>query len=248
MPNFAQVAQGTPCNLFETYSTNVPGLPLGTPAWTKDGRRFRWVKAGGVALVVGNVLQSPAIVPDHLAMTPVAAAIGATVVQATLGATLAALNQYAEGLIGVDTTPDVGRSYTISGHKAVDASGVITLTLDPADALVVAWTSATRVGLIANPFNGVIQLPVTTATGSIVGVAQSIIPANGFGWIQDRGLATVLITGTPALGAMVLGPGTAAGAAQVIVAAGNLVVGQLIGRMAQVGVNGKSNFVMLDIG
>jgi hypothetical protein len=103
------------------------------------------------------------------------------------------------------------------------------------------------VGLIANPYNGVIQLPVTTATGTLVGIATYIISAGQYGWIQTWGICSVLTTGTPALGAMVMGPGTAAGAAQVVVAAGTLIVAQIIGHMAQVGVDGKNNFVHVRI-
>ncbi len=57
----------------------------------------------------------------------------------------------------------------------------------------------------------------------------------------------MLTTGTPALGALVMGPGTVAGAVQVVAAAGTLLVAQIIGHMAQVGVDGKYNFVKLKI-
>lgn len=244
MPNLAQTTQITGTQVFDYGTTQLH--PLGTIGQTKDGRKFRYVKAGGSALVVGNAIQSPAIVANHLALTPSAFEIGATTVTATLGATLATANQYAEGYIGVDTTPDLGHAYTISGHAAVAQSGVITVKLDPSDPIQVAWTTATRVGLIANPYNGVIQFPVTTATGILVGVAVSTIAASNFGWIQVYGMGWPLIAGTPALGAMIMSPGTTAGAS-VIVTTTNLVVAQFLGRMAQVGVDGKCNGCFLDI-
>lgn len=218
---------------------------LGTRAVADDGRVYRYVKAGAVDLVAGNVLQSPAIIPNHLANTPPAVAVGATSFSYTPGATAGAAGLYEDGFLQVDTTPGNGYTYGVKSHPAITASTAFTLTLK--DPIQVALTTSSRVGLIQNPYNGVIQLPVTTATGTIVGVAGYVIEAGEYGWIQTWDLCSVLTTGTPALGAMVLGPGTVAGAAQVVVAAGNLVVGQVIGHMAQVGVDGKNNFVHLRI-
>jgi hypothetical protein len=225
-------------------SSATPAHKIGTRAVSDDGRVFRYAKAGAT-LVAGNVLQSSAILANHLGNTPPAVAIGAKSFSYTPGATAGAANLYGDGFLQVDTTPGNGYTYGIESHAAITASVAFTLYLK--DPIQVALTTDSRVGLIVNPYKNVIQLPVTTATGTIVGVATYIITSGEFGWIQTWGLASVLTTGTPALGAMVLGPGTAAGAAQVVVAAGNLIVGQVIGHMAQVGVDGKNNFVQLRI-
>lgn len=219
---------------------------LGTIGLTPDNRRFRYCKAGGTALVVGDAIQSPAIVPDHLERTAAATAIGSSTVAVPLGATLAAANQYAEGYLGISVTPDLGHAYRISGHPAAALSTTLTVTLDPSDLVGVAFTTATRLNLIANPYNGVIQFPVTTATGILVGVAVSTIAASSYGWIQTHGIGFPLIHGTPALGAYVMSPGTTAGGS-VIITTTNLIVAQLLGRMAMVGVNAKCGAVMLDI-
>ena len=84
------------------------------------------------------------------------------------------------------------------------------------------------------------------AAGTAVGVATYIITAAQYGWVQTRGICSTLIAGTPALGAMVMTPSTAAGSA-VIMTTTNLVVAQLVGRMCQIGVDGKNNWVNLDI-
>lgn len=218
---------------------------IGTRAVDDTGRVFRYVKAGLSDLVAGNVLQSPAIVPLHLANTPPAVAIGATSFTYTPGSTLGTANQYADGFLQVDTTPGNGYTYTVSGHAAFASATAFTLNLK--DPIQVALTTSSRVGLMANKYNGVIQLPVTTATGTIVGIATYIISASQFGWIGTWGQFSVLTTGTPALGAMVMGPGTVAGAVQVVVAGGTLIVAQIIGHMAQVGVDTKNNFVEVRI-
>ncbi len=219
---------------------------LGTVGEALNGDKYRYVKAGAADLVAGNVIQSPAIVANHLALTPSAAAIGAVQIVATLGATLATANQYAEGYVQIDTTPGNGYTYRVTGHAAVAQSGVITANLDVSDAVQVALTSSSRVGFIQNKYAGVIQFPVTTATGTVAGVAITPIPTTKYGWLKTRGLCSVLIAGTPALGAQVMTPSSAAGSA-VILTTTNLVVAQLVGRMAQVGVDGKNNFVDLDI-
>lgn len=226
-------------------STATPAHRIGTRAVDQDGRVFRYVKAGAADLVAGNVLQSPAIVANHLANTPPVVALGATSFTYTPGATLGTAGQYNDGFLQVDTTPGNGYTYSIGSHLAFGSGAAFTLNLK--DPIQVALTASSRVGLIANKYNGVIQLPVTTATGTIVGIATYIISANQYGWIGTWGQFSVLTTGTPALGAMVMGPGTAAGAAQVVVAAGTLIVAQIIGHMAQVGVDGKNNFVEVRI-
>lgn len=245
MPNFYQDPIGLGTDNFQNSTTQFH--PLGTRGVTRDGRVFRYCKAGASDLVAGNVIQSSAILTTHLGLTAVAAPIGTTSLVATPGATAAAANYYAEGYLGVDTTPGNGWQYAIEGHAAITASTAFTLNLRKDDAVQIAFTSATRYGLIANPYRDVIQFPATTATGTLVGVAQQVITAASFGWIQTWGLGSALITGTPALGAEVMTPGTAAGAAQVVVAAGTLIVAQMIGHMAQVGVDGKNNFVFLRI-
>ena len=60
-----------------------------------------------------------------------------------------------------------------------------------------------------------IQSPITTATGVAVGVAVSIIltseTGNNWGWLQTRGIAAILTSGTVLLGAEAIVPSLAAG-------------------------------------
>lgn len=226
-------------------SSATPTAKIGARVETDDGRVFRYVKNGAVALVAGNFIQSPAITSAHLATTATATAIGATTLVFTPGAATGTANQYTDGFMGVSVTPGLGYTYEVASHPAIASSVAFNLTLKTP--IQVALTTSSRLGLIMNKHNGVIQAPVTTATGTLVGVATYIIAANEYGWIQTWGLCSALTTGTPALGAMVMWPGTVAGAAQVVVAAGTLIVAQVIGHMAQVGVTGEANFIDLRI-
>jgi hypothetical protein len=228
---------------FQTSATQVHAL--GTLGFTKDGRIYRYCKAGLVDLVAGNVIQSPAITPNHLGAVSPAVALGAVAFTFTPGGTLGTANQYAEGYLQVDTTPGNGYVYGVSGHPAFATSTAFPLTLKLDDPIQVALTSSSRLGLLMNPWNGVIQSPITTATGLVVGVAPYIVSASQYGWIQVSGMASALVNGTPALGTIVIGTsGTTAGAVDVATAA-PLLTGQAIGAMAQIGVSGKNNFVFL---
>lgn len=216
---------------------------LGTIAFTRDGRRFRYAQAGAVDLVVGNVLQASAQITTHQQMTPSAAAIGATKISVTPGATAGAADLYAEGLAIIDTTPGLGYAYGISGHAAIVASTLFTVNLYAEDAIVIALTSSSRVSLQANPYKNVIQTPVTTLTGAGVGVCVYVIPATQYGWIQTGGQAAVLIAGTPGVGLAVVIPGTAAGA---VVIDGAASATQVVGSMMVTGVDGKVQAVFID--
>lgn len=221
---------------------------IATRMVTRDGRVFRYCLAGGSNLVSGNMIQGPATVANHLANTPPVVAVGATSFTYTPGATLGTANQYQDGWLSVDTTPGNGETYAIAGHAAFALSTAFTLNLKSDDPIRVALTAASRVGLIANPYRGVIQMPVTTATGLLVGVAPCVITAAQFGWLQTWGVyASALTAGTPALGASVMTPGATAGAAEIVVAAGTLIVAQWVGQMVQVGVAGKNNAIFLKI-
>src|SRR5206468_4270040 len=120
---------------------------------TKDGRSFRYVLNGAVALVAGNVIQAPAQVPNHLALTPVAASIGDTSITVALGATAATANQYAGGYAIISTTPGNGYAYRIQSHPAAALSTSVILKLD--EAVQVALTTSSRVDLQANAYSGV---------------------------------------------------------------------------------------------
>lgn len=245
MPNLTSDALTYDQQLFSSSSTQR--APLGSKAVTKDGRVFRYCKAGASNLVVGHLIQAPAQIANHQQLTPSAAALGARQIIATLGATAAAENLYAEGWAIIDTTPGLGYQYPISGHLAVASAGVITLEL-PADSLIqVALTAVSRVSLQQNPYHSVIQSP-TTATGAVVGVAVYPITASHYGWIQTHGPGAVLIDGAPAVGTPVrASDGTAGAVEALVVTTATAIPASIVGNMLVTGVTGKVQAVMLTI-
>jgi len=215
---------------------------LGTAAQDRFGRVYRYVQAGASALVVGNVIQSAAQVANHLNCGVAATAIGATAVTVTPGATAGAANLYAEGIAVISTTPGLGYSYGISGHAAITASTAFTLNLVAEDGVQVALTTSSKLDLQINPYKNVIQAPVTTLTGAVVGVAVYPIAAASYGWIQTWGMGGVLIDGTPAVGQSVSSPAAVAGGAAI-----NSGTLQIIGSMLCTGVDTKVKPVFITI-
>lgn len=214
---------------------------LGTRMITRDGRVWRYCVAGAADLVAGNLIQGPAPIANHLALTSAAQAIGDTTLTVTPGATAGAANLYAEGYLCIDTTPGNGRIYAISGHPAITASTAFTLTLEKDDPIQVALTTSSRYGLYPNLYKNVIQCP-TTKTGPVVGFATCVITAAQFGWLCTWGPVPALINGTPAVTAPVVNSATTAGAVDVWTAAAQPTA-TYVGEMMQVGVSTKNNFV-----
>lgn len=193
-----------------TSTSTADQLQVGTRSESADGRQFVYVKAGASALVPGTLQQGPAIVADHQNIAvAAAAAIGATTITVTLGATAATANQYAGGYVVVNDVTGEGNTYLVSSHPAADASASLVLTLS--DAVNVALTTSSQVSLIANPYNGVIINP-TTPTGVPVGVAVYAVAAGEYGWIQTRGAVSCLNDGNTTVGLAVAPSQSVAGA------------------------------------
>jgi hypothetical protein len=181
-------------------NSSVQQLPLGVYGETNDGRGFRYAYVGAVATVPGMVYQGPA--QDTTNQNPsgglsiAAAAAGATTVTLTSSITLTK-NALAGGYMSVCVTPGQGQNYKILTNTAVSGAAGMVVTLE--DPIRVALTTGSKVVFQANPYNGIVVAP-TTMTNCIVGVPQTIITANYYGWIQVRGAASCLQTGSGTCG------------------------------------------------
>jgi hypothetical protein len=184
-------------------------------ATAKQERRLSCF-AVATALVPGQLQQAAAEVTNHQNLTPAAAAIAASSVTVTLGATAATANQYAEGWLLVTVTPGQGYQYRIKSHPAADASATLVVTLE--DPVEVALTTSSRCDLVRNPWAAVIVNP-TTATSSPCGVAVNNIAASSFGWLQTHGPACCLADGALTVGVNVSASNAVAGAMEAAVTA-----------------------------
>lgn len=206
-----------------------PLFALGNMMELPDGRRYRYSLAGGVALVAGTLQQTAPEVANHETLAvAAAAAIGATSVSVTLGATAATANQYAGGYLVVSRTPGNGITYKIKGHLAIGSSGTGTINLT--EPLIVALTTSSKVCLVLNPWAGTVIYP-TTCTSSAAGVAPVAVAAGSYYWAQTHGIASVLADGALTVGSFVSPSNGTAGAVE------NGVIAQgIVGIATQTGV------------
>lgn len=185
--------------------------PLGTPLELPDGRVYRYTRAGGTALDIGKLMQEAVVITGHTCDQAAAAAvIGATQVTVTLVTNNVTVNQYAEGYLFIDSGPGAGQMCTIKSHPAAAATATCVFTLEDEDALTVALTIASDVGLRKNLWDGAIVFP-TTITGAPVGVTPRAVTEDYYCWLQTWGPAAVLTAGVLVRGNNVV-PMTTAGA------------------------------------
>lgn len=240
-----QLAQGM---FTATAAAATPVHPLGTRGSDTFGRVYRYVRAGAVDLIAGNVIQSPAVVAGALTLAVNTTSNGTNIGSLSFAVTCAssiAANFYADGFAVIATGAGQGVGpYVINNHAAVSTGATGVFNLYTEDALVVAITTTSKISLLQNKYNSVVQMPASTATGVIVGVATYVIPATACGWIQTWGTCSVLGADTTAVGAWVYGPATACGQASGFTAA-TLLTGQVIGHLLQANVAGQ--YVAVDL-
>ena len=176
--------------------------PVGTQMVAQDGRVYRYVRNGGATLTAGRLLQSSATTANHILQTPAAAAAaGATSVSITLGATAVTADDYMDGYLTTNLGTGFGYTYGVKTHAADAGGGTFVAPLTDGYSVITAIpTTANSVSLVRNPYRAVIEVPVTTITGTLVGVALRALTTGQWGFIQTRGYATVYGSGSLVLG------------------------------------------------
>ncbi len=219
-----------------TGATLISGerWPVGTLGTTQDGRWFRFAQNGAATLVPGNVLSGVAPVTGHVGNTATVTPVGATKVTFTQGATAITQNQYKDGFMSISVTPGAGFIYGISSHSAVASATANTYPLAPGESIQVALTTTSRIDLIANPFRGVIQSPVTTLISTPIGVAVSAPTSGQYCWVQVQGACSVLTDGTVVTGGPVCVPSANTAGAMTAFTAGAAEVMSILGTVIRV--------------
>jgi hypothetical protein len=220
------------------YKTNR----IGAEAYTADGRQYRYILNGAVALAAGKTVNAIARIANHTTITvQTPAAIGDQSVKITLGATLATADQYADGFLVVKDSTGVGQTFGIAGNTATASAGVITVFLK--EPIVTALTTSSIVSLVNNPWNAVVVAPAAAAE-FVVGVPQVPIAASVYGWVQTGGIASVLSDGIITKGAGAIQSASVIGAATIELAA---TVTQRIGLAPEATVDTKYDPLYLQI-
>ncbi len=236
------IVAGGPGDQFKSQTFKA-GHPLGNRMLFADGRVFRYAENAAVLLVAGDVIQSSAPVANHVLQTPVAAAVGARSVDVVLGATAAVVDQYKDGYMNVPIGTGFGHVYTIKAHPPVASAGTFSVPLFE-EVVVAIPATANSISLIANQYKGVIQSPVTTLTGPLVGVAPFALPASEFGWLQTVGPCPVTTKGTVVIGQNATLLVTQAGS----IGAGAADTSVIVGRVLNVATDTNKSLIDLHIG
>ena len=181
----------------EKVNETTKRYALGTRGELPDGRVFYYALAGA-AIGAGKVVTSIAPIAAHdsdLAVST-AAAVGATSIEVTLGATTAGTDEYADGYIFVNDVDGEGHMYRISSNPAAAASTELTLALDTNDTVAEALTTSSQAGLYHNPYFDVVEISLD-ADREVAGVSPTEVADNEYFWAQTFGLANVFqSTGT----------------------------------------------------
>lgn len=184
---------------------------LGLRAETKDGREFRYGLAGASNLALGKLVQQPAVVTTHQNVV-VAGTAGDRQVTVTLGATNnATADQYKDGYLSGLSGTGAGQTVRIRTHGAIALSTAGTLYLD--EPLTTTFAATPKASLTLNPYAGGIISASGETTQQVTGVPIITVTAANYAWFQTKGIAAVLVNGTPAAGVGLIKSGTTAGAA-----------------------------------
>lgn len=194
---------------FETRTEADATHELGATVKLADKRVFSHAVAGASNISKGKLQQAAAPIANHANLTVAAAALGATAITVTPGATAGAANLYSEGYMAVNDVDGEGASYKIKDHLAITASTAFTLNLfDPIRGT--ALTANSQVTLVHNGFKNVIE--VATSLHRPAGVPLISILTGDYGWLQGKGVAAVLAGTARTLGSPQISSGATAGA------------------------------------
>lgn len=234
-------------DLYTSTATPGAGMTIGQLFWDGNtGKAFRYSLNGGLALVVGNLLQEAAEDTQFENMAVTATAAGSSYLNVTNGTTTVVPSAFVGGSILIYTagTIAIGDEYTIVGISGtLTSGGALQVYLDRP--LRTAATTSAKVVMKKSAWSGVIQAPATTQTGMAVGVAIYPIAANEYGWVQTHGPAAVLSDGsTFAVGSDVGTPSGTAGAATVFAAG---TTHQRVGVVREAAASGHAISVFLQI-
>src|SRR3990167_10189765 len=218
---------------------------LGSRAETADGRVFRAMEVGGVALTRGNLLQGPANEANHInQVVGDAAAVNDMFINVDLGATALTANQYGDGFIVINDAAGEGIAYHVGGHAAASLSAT-SVRINLTEGVQVALTADTSEYSLHSIWRDVIQNP-TTSTNMVVGVADFAYAINDYIWGQVLGVVSVLQEATSAntvIDGGVVGSDTTAGAVENT--ANGVTTHQEIGKAIVANVDGEHNGIWL---
>jgi len=183
---------------------------VGTLRITKDGRKFRYARAGSSNLAAGKLALAAALAADVMNEAATAIhAIGDLQVAETITSATYAEDYFAGGYFQVNDGTGEGHQYLIDSSTAVAASTAITLSLAEPIRVATAGTVASEFSIMHSPWMAVVE---SATLGAPVGVSPHVVTAAYYYWIQTGGPALILSGNTDAVGKPVYQSTSTAGA------------------------------------
>lgn len=214
-----------PLHYHDTETTQ--SVALGTPyKQPTTSRVWKYAENGGTAADPGKLFAQAVVVANHVDLSFSAApAIGDTELSITLGATLAAENDYKDGFAVVQDGTGEGIAYLIEGHDAIASAGTGVFKLAKGEKVIVAGATAeTNVDLIKNLYKDVV-ISSTDQADVPVGVFNVSVAANAYGMLQTWGPCAVWQDEANAIGDMLTTGTGVAGQVEADDAAGEPLIG-----------------------
>lgn len=181
---------------------------LGAIGYTRDGRVYRYAQAGASTLAPGKMNVAATVNSDATNKT-IARTYDAGVMQVVFdaGGTLVA-DAYAEGYLTINDATGEGISYAVKGNTAVTGAGEVTVDLEEPTATALT-IDVSEASLTKNPWDDIV-ISVTDQLDMAVGVANVSLTTLYYGWVQTRGVCSVLADETLPVGSnLVVGSGVA---------------------------------------
>jgi hypothetical protein len=122
---------------------------------------------------------------------------------------------YKDGFLVFEDASGQGYSYRIAEHAAVASAGTFAVPLVVPGGAKVAATSSAKTSLIKNGYADIIIHP-SPPTEPVAGVWTTDLAASYYGWVQTRGLASVLQDGALTAGRLVMASDAVDGAVEAM--------------------------------
>ena len=203
-------------------------FPLGTRGVTRDGRIYRYAKAGGTALTKGTLCEAAA--PHALATstdTRLNRACTTTHAEAHISTTMVASGTVAkdywkDGYLFVSDTTGTGGQFVHIKGNTVSSSGTCSgttgcvLTFYPDSQAEESLTTASTVAPVKNMYDSIVVATAGGNVNALVGVPNQEVTAAYYFWLQTWGPCAVRqeTTVAPLGSAIVSSTGTTGGAVE----------------------------------
>ncbi len=227
--------------------TTQQKFPIGSLLWNPtDDFKARYTEFGGT-IAASSLAQAEAPDAAHDDLnsngTGVGAsqAIGATLISFSDTITLV-LNEYAQGHMLMETGTGGGYKYPIKSHDAPADNSLFVLE-DPGLAVAISGAIVT---LVKSRYKEVIINP-TDSTADVIGASLGVGADGSFGWVQTRGVASVLTDGTVVIGDHVRASDGTAGAVEALDRDGTAEDEVEVGRCVNVGPTAEFSLIYLTL-